>query len=196
MAFFTSDQIAAFSKGTVRVDFIVKMEFLSSTVYVWNGHYPLTIGGDTYEPMHGIGQIDNLGTLVNTESSKTTLTVSGLPAGQVDFLAKALEETPEANQQLCTISVLLFDADWQPIGSPIGVFWGFMQPPRVEMSPIDKIDGGTQQIQIDIENAFFNRARPPFGRLGDRDQQKRSDGDLYMQFVSSMMNKKLRYPDF
>lgn len=194
--FFTASQIAALSATTVRCDFLIKMEFVSQTVYVWNGNTVLTTGGNTYKPLYGLGRVDGLGYGGGTSSESVTMTVDGIPDADNLILAAALSATPEADQQLCTISLQLFDSEWQPEGSPVPVFRGFMQPPRVSRSPMNGADGATQSITLVAENIYFNRSRPPHGRNTDRDQQARSPGDTFFGFVQSILYKIINYPDF
>ena len=196
MAFFTAEQIEAFKGQSPRFDFLVKLEFVSDTAYLWNGHYELTTGGNTYLPLHGIGRIEGLGMTSGAQSQAVTLQISGLPDQSTNLLALALEQTPEANQQLATISLQLFDADWQPVGNPVPVFFGFMQPPKVERAAATKLEGAQQTITITAENALYNRSRPPQGRFSDRDQQTRYPGDKAFQFVSSLQFKTFTYPDY
>jgi len=196
MAFYSADQIEALAQNTVRVEFLVKMEFVSETVYLWNGHYDLLTGGNTYKPMHGIAVIDGLGTSSQSISEQITFTVSGIPDQDPDILSLALEATPEANQQFVTVYMQFFDNDWQPIGSPVLVWIGFLQPPRVTTTEMDGETGQTQTISLTAENAFFNRSKPPFGRNTDRDQQNRYPGDKFFQFVPSLLSKTFRYPDY
>lgn len=195
--FFTSDQITALSAGTVYCAFVVKFAFTSSTVYAWNGNYSLTIGANTYQPMYGMGAIDGLGYAADGSSESVTLTLTGLPdqAG-TDFLALALDGTDEVSQKVVTISLQLFDSEWQPSGSPLPLFYGFMQPPKVTRTPATQAEGGAQTIVVTAENVFFNRAKPPYGRNNDRDQQARSPGDKFFGFVASLVNKTVRYPDY
>jgi len=194
--FFTAEQIAVLSAGTVRCDFLVKFEFVSDTVYVWNGNTELTVDGNTYLPMRGYGQIDGLGYAGGTTSESVTLSLDGLPGKAIDLLAIALAETPEADQQMVTISLQLFSDDWQPTGVPIPVFRGFMQPLKISRGAMQGDDGATQSISITAENIFFNRSRPPHGRYTDRDQQARSPGDKFFGFVNSLLFKTIRYPDY
>jgi hypothetical protein len=195
--FFTPEQIELLSASTVRCDFLVKFEFASSTIYAWNGNTELTVGGNTYLPMHGYGQIDGLGQAgQGTTSEAVTLSLDGLPGMPLDFLAKALSETSEVDQQLITISLQLFGDDWQPVGSPIPIFRGFMQPPKVSRTPMNAFQGATQSIVLTAENIFFGRARPPHGRNTDRDQQARSPGDKFFGFVNNLLFKRIVYPDF
>lgn len=195
-AFFTEDQIELLSATTVRCDFVVRFDFVSGAVFAWNGHSPLSVGGNTYKPMHGLGQIEGLEFTTGEQSQAVTLSVNGLPDQSLDFLAAALAESPEVEQQLVTISLQLFGSDWQPVGTPIPVFYGYMQPLKISRAPMQGTDGARQGIQIVAENIFYNRALPPYGRNTDRDQQARSPGDKFFGFVASLVNKTIRYPDF
>lgn len=196
MDFFTPEQIAHLSASTVRLDLLFEMQFKSGTGRYWNGNTDLVAGGQTWKPLHGRGSIDGLGYGGQGASESVTMTLSGIPDGATDFLAAAIEETQDAEQQLVSIFVQLFDAEWQPVGSPIGLWWGFMQPPRVTRSAMSETEGAIQTVSITAENAFFNRSRPPHGRYTDRDQQRRSPGDKFFQFSPALLFKTFTYPDF
>lgn len=196
MAFFTPDQMAALSASTVRVDLLVKFEFRTSTQYLWNGTTDLETGGQTWKPMHGAGVIDGLSLPTGTTADAVTFQLNGLPDQATDLLGMALEDSRDVAQQLVTVYLQLFDADWQPVGAPIGIWWGFMQPPRITRTAMQDTEGAVQSISLTAENAFFNRSRPPYGRMTDRDQQKRSNGDKFFQFTPSLLFKSFTYPDF
>lgn len=194
--FFTEAQLELLSASTVRADFLVKFEFASSTMHAWNGNTELVIGADTYLPMYGYGQIDGLGMSGGSASEAISMSLDGLPGMPLDFLAKALADTPEVDQQMLTIYLQLFTDDWQPSGTPIPLFRGFAQPPKVSRSEMQGSEGATQSIALEAENIFYGRSRPPHGRNTDRDQQNRSPGDKFFGFVASILSKVLRYPDF
>lgn len=195
--FFTAEQIALLAAATVRADFLVKFEFVAKTEFAWNGNVSLLANdGNTYLPMFGLGQIDGLGLGGGTASESVTLSLDGLPGQALDWLTQALANTADVNQQMVTIALQLFGEDWQPVGMPIPVFRGFMQPPRVSRSTMSQDQGATQSISVTAENIFFGRARPPFGRNTDRDQQARYPGDKFFGFVNSLLFKTITYPDF
>ncbi|MHB2265042.1 hypothetical protein [Aliihoeflea sp. PC F10.4] len=196
MDFFTPDQVAHLSASTVRLDLLFEMQFKSGTGRYWNGNTDLMTGGQTWRPLHGRGSIDGLGYAGTGASESVTLTLSGVPDAATELLAAAIGETQDADQQLVSIFVQLFDADWQPAGSPIGLWWGFMQPPRVTRSAMSETEGAIQTISVTAENAFFNRSRPPHGRYTDRDQQRRSPGDPFFSFIGSLLFKTFNWPDF
>ncbi|WP_246765272.1 hypothetical protein [Aminobacter sp. SR38] len=196
MDFFTPDQIALLSASTVRCDFLVKFEFASSTMRAWNGNTELVVDGDTYLPMFGFGQIDGLGMSGGTVSEAVTLSLSGLPGQALDLLSVALDDTPEVDQQMLTIFLQLFTEEWQPAGTPIPIFRGFMQPPSVSRSAMQGTEGATQSISLTAENIYYGRSRPAYGRNTDRDQQARSPGDKFFGFVASLISKTITYPDY
>jgi hypothetical protein len=195
-AFFTPDQIAALSTSTVRVDLLVKMEFRTSTQYLWNGSTDLVTGGQTWKPMHGAAVIDGLSAPTGTASEAVTFRLNGLPDQATNLLNLALHDKLDVAQRPVTVFLQLFDADWQPVGAPIGIWWGFMQPPRVDRMAMQGTEGAIQSISLQAENAFFNRSRPPYGRYTDRDQQARSAEDKFFQFTPSLLFKSFTYPDF
>lgn len=194
--FFTSDQLALLSASTVRCDLPCKFDFTSGAKHAWNGYTELTVDGNIYLPMKGYGRIEGLGLAGGTLSEAVTLSLDGLPNQPLDFLGSALAETSEVDQRMLTISLQLFDEDWQAIGVPIPLFLGFMQPPAVTRTPMQGTEGGTQGITLSAENIFYGRARPPYGRNTDRDQQARSPGDMFFGFVASLVSKILKYPDY
>ncbi|MGX9144974.1 hypothetical protein [Mesorhizobium sp. 128a] len=195
--FFTADQLDLLAASTVRVSLLVRFDFASGVERAWNGYTELTtLDGNTWLPMRGIGQIEGLGLSGSGASDSVTISVDGLSDQALPFLAKALENTPSVDQQLATIYLQLFGEDWAPVGYPIAIFHGFMQPPKISRTEMSGLDGAVQSIAITAENAFFNRSRPKWGRYTDRDQQARSPGDKFFGFVSSILIKTITYPDY
>ncbi len=196
MAFFTDTQLAQLSASTVRIDLLIQMEFVTDTIRVWNGNTPLVANGETWMPMHGRGTIDGIGYAPGTASESVTLGLSGIPDSATNLLAEALEQTPLADQQMVKIFVQLFDDDWQNVGNPIPIWWGYAQKPEITRSPMQGIEGSTQTLTLTAENAFFNRSRPPYGRLTDRDQQRRHPGDAFCQHMPRLFQATFTYPDY
>lgn len=193
--FFTPDQLEILAASRVNCDMLVAFEFASGTEYAWNGNTPLTVDGNTYKPMRGYGLMEGIGLAGSTLSETVTMRLDGLPGQALDILAIALAETPEVDQRMVTAGLQLFDEDWQTVGIPIPVFRGFMQPPSVTRAAMQEDQGSVQSIAMEAKNIFFGRARPPYGRNTDRDQQARSPGDKIFRFVASLVNKRIPYPD-
>jgi hypothetical protein len=196
MPFFSEAEITQLSASQVKCDLLIKMEWKNSTSYLWNGEYPIVVAGNTYLPLHGLATIDGLAHTGGTDSAQVTFSLTGIPENEPNFLKLVLENTPEANQQLVTVYLQLFDDEWQPFGNPIAMWWGFMQPPRISKTTTEGDSGAVQTITISAENVFYNRSRAPRGRYTDRDQQNRFAGDKFFQFVPSLLNASFTYPDY
>lgn len=196
MTFFTPSEIATFESGNVRCAFLVKMDFASETVGVWNGNTKLTVNGVDYIPMYGAGTIDGLSFTNSTTSDQVTIGVSGANA---DILGLAMAESGEVQDRLVTIFLQLFDDNWQPIAAAPAIFFGYMQPPEGNQDEV-VLDVGanspTHTITIAAENIYFNRSRAPGGRYSDRDQQYRHPGDKVFDFMPGLVFKTFNYPDF
>lgn len=196
-SFFTTEQAAALAGQTVRMAWLAEFQFVSATKRIWSGDTLLAIGGNNWDPTRGHVQIEGLGFSGDASSQKITLSVSavgdGLPA---DFLAQALAESDEADQRPLIVYMVLFDEEWQVSGGliPIGAYT--MQPVAVSRAAMEGVEGTVQKISIEAENAFYNRARPPFGRYTDRDQNKRTSGDKFFEFTPSLTSASFTYPDF
>lgn len=197
MAFFTAPQLAILAATRVHVDFLAEFQFQSETVRLWrNGTTELVSGGHAWKPAYGTATIDGLGMSGGAISEVVTFTLKGIPDQVPDILGLALSESLEVAQRLVIVYMQMFDEDWQAVGSPIGIFWGFMQPPQVTRTPPQGDEGSTQSITVTAETAFFNRSKPPFGRYTDRDQQQRAPGDKFFQFTPSLLFKDFVWPDY
>jgi hypothetical protein len=196
MTFFTADEIARFRSGSVRVAFLVKMDFTSQVIGVWNGTTTLTVGDVDYLPMYGAGTIDGLSFTNSTASEAVTVSVSGANS---EVLGLALSEAGEVQDRLMTIYLQLFDDDWQPIAAAPVIFFGYMQPPEGSQDEVTQdLNAGspTHTITVAAENIYFNRSRAPGGRYSDRDQQYRHPGDKVFDFMPGLVFKTFFYPDF
>tara|TARA_R110000868_G_scaffold96457_3_gene265433 strand:+ start:99 stop:689 length:591 start_codon:yes stop_codon:yes gene_type:complete len=196
MSFFSTDEIALLQATVVRSDMLVKLDFVSGPMYMWNGSTELSAGGQTWLPMNGYGTISDIQFTNGSESERFTLSLDGVPDSQIEVISKALSATDEVDGQVATIYMQFFGEDWQPIGSPLSVKWGYMRKPRVSRSRIEGVDDSVQRVAIGCENIFYNRSLPSAGRYTDRDQQARYTGDLILQFQPGLLNKTFTYPDY
>jgi hypothetical protein len=195
MSFYSAEEIALLQATVVRADLLVKMDFVSGAKYMWNGTTELSAGGQTWLPMNGYGQVADIKFTPGTESERFTLSLDGVPDSEIEVLSAALA-TDEVEGQVATVYQQFFDEDWQPIGSPLGIKWGYMRKPRVTRSRIEGVSGSVQRVAIGCENIFYNRSLPSAGRYTDRDQQARYSGDLMLQFQPTLLNKTFTYPDY
>lgn len=203
MAFFTEDQIAELSASVVRAPLLLKLDFVSGAKYLWNGNTKIVAGGETYEPLYGLGQISGISFSRQPVSKRFTLSMEAVaaatadtPGSETNVLAIALSETDEVYGRVATVSMLFLDEDWQPVGNPVPLAFGLMRKPRVTRTRIDGGTGPIQRVSVGAENIFYNRALPAAGRFTDRDQQARFSGDLICQFQPLLRAKNFTYPDY
>lgn len=196
MGFFTAEEAAALAATTVRVGLLADFEFTGQPVYVWNGFGAREFGGKTYLGAGDLGSIDGLEEARNPTSQQVTFTLSGVPDSPADLLAKAIAETDIVQGNLAIVSLQLFDADWQTVSSPIPIYTGIMQPPRVSREAATSERGARRVLTLPTENLFFGRARPPAGRYTDREQQQRYPGDKFCEYTAQLVNKVIKWPDY
>lgn len=199
MSFFSQSQIEQLKASKeIRCAFLTELNFKTQTVRLWNGNTPKTMGGNEWLGMRGAGEIDGLNFNGTAASEKFTLRIPGIQDDSGDVLKIALSETEVADQQIARVFLQFFDSDWETVGNPLGVAWGFMQKPKVQRTRMEGVSGSVQTISIEAENIFFNRAKPPAGRYTDRDQQTRFNNDLICQFTPELASpgKLITYPAF
>jgi hypothetical protein len=201
LAFFTPDEAAALARGTVRVGTLVDFEFGGvppdgGPVYLWNGFGTRVFAGKTYWGAGDLGAIDGLEEARNPVSHQVTFSLSGVPDSPADLLAKALEATDIVQGRLAIVSLQLFDGAWQPSFGPIPIYFGIMQPPRVELQPATETQGAQRTLSLPTENLFFGRGRPAAGRYTDREQQMRFPGDRFLEYTAMLVNQTLNWPDY
>lgn len=192
MSFFTAEQAAALASTTPRVAWLAELFFKSATIRLWAGDTMLDTGGRAWKPTFGQVTPEGIGWDGQATSRQITLSVSGVATS---LLALALAETNEADQQFAMLHLQFFDADWQTVGAPAPLFYGVMQPPTVERSETGEA-GAVQTITLPIENLFYNRARPPYGRYSDRDQNHRTVNDRFFEFTPTLKFKTIVWPDY
>jgi hypothetical protein len=193
MDFFTPDQLLAFQQKTVRAATLCEMFFEPTAKRVWNGDTQLVAGGLAWEPLRGAGFVDGIPGLGQGTADSVTLKLSGVDES---LLGLALSESDAVQQRLMVLYLQLLSDEWQPIGAPLAVFYGYMQPPRVDRSIATGDQGSEQLISVECLNAFYNRSRPPYGRYNDSDQQRRYPGDKFFSFVAGLASKTIPYPDY
>lgn len=196
MGFFSAEEVERLAAKEIRMAPLVKMEFEGDTAYCWNGYTPITTGENEYLPMYGAAAISGLGFSAGTASENVTVSLSGLPDDALPFLSQALSATNSISQRMLTVYIQFFDINWQPEGPPIGIFYGFMQPPTITRTAATETEGASQSISITAENALFFRSKPKNGRYTDQDQKRRSPTDRGFEFVKSLTFKNFTYPDF
>jgi len=197
MGFFP-DTIAA-SLGGARVDaaFLAMFDFTSGPMRLWRGGGLLrTRDGNQWQGLGALGNVTGIEQAVNGEAPEAVFTLSGVDN---EVVKKARDEfKEEVLGRRATVYLQFFgepdqaDPDNQrPLDLPYPLWTGRMLTPTFSFG-----DDGERSIAISAESLFSLRSRPKFGMYTDRDQQRRFPGDRGFEFVASLVNKVVTWPDY
>jgi len=178
----------------VRMAYLVLFDFDGEPMRVWSGVGKLiTSGGVEWYGLGNIGSISGLEQAVNGEAPETTFVMSGVDPTIVrltrdEFETKAKNRLVQVMVQFCNDdndkALELFDA-------PYPIWAGRMQIPRFEME-----GPSARKITVSAESLFSLRSRPSSSMYTDVDQRNRYPGDLGFEFVPTLINKTVTWPDF
>jgi hypothetical protein len=192
MPFIDATTAARLQESGVRAALLIELQFQSGTARLFNGHGRVAVDGQTWDGYGEFGSLTGLGQSRGTESSKVTLAMSGV---SLDVIQKAKNGVDDVQGRRAFIWKRLFDADWQPVGSRIAIYWGIMQRINIRSeAPQDEAMGRTRVAELEIENPFAARSRPAARRFTDADQQSRWPGDKFFRFVPLQDGQTVKWP--
>jgi hypothetical protein len=175
----------------LQVAHLVQMDFLSTPVYLWNGHHDLTVGGHTWSGLRKLGGIEGLEESSDLTATQMKFTLSGVDANVLALAIGGARE--EYVGRIVTVWLQFFDADWQPVGDPIARSAGIMDGINISRSR-DSDEQSVRTLTLTAENIFFGRGVPPAGNYTDRDQKFRHSGDRGLEFVNEVQNTVVQIP--
>lgn len=170
---------------------LVLFDFLGEPVRLWTGNGVLeNVGGADWKGIGGLGAMSGLEQAVNGEAPDASFILSGIDA-QIMRLARD-EFEAKAKDRKVTVYLQFFGADDdQPLDAPYPIWAGRMHAPLFKISA-----DGAREITLTAESLFTLRSRPNFAMNTDRDQDRRFAGDRGFEFVATLVNKVVTWPDF
>lgn len=169
---------------------LILFDFVDEPVRLWTGNGRLKAGGQTWDGIGRLGAISGLEQAINGEAPEASFILSGIDA-QIMRLARA-EFGAKAKNRKVTAYVQFFRQDDDvPLDQPFPIWSGRMHAPLFNIAA-----DGAREVTVTAESLFTLRSRPNFAMYTDRDQQKRFDGDKGFQFVATLRNKIVTWPDF
>jgi len=176
---------------------LVKFDFASETVRLWTGPGPLeTNDGALWLGTGELGGMSGIEQAVNGQAPEGTFTLSAVDA---DIMRLARDEfAEEVRGRIARVYIQFFGVDdpddpdnQRPLDNPYPVWAGRMLTPTFAFDA-----GGERSVTISAESLFSLRSRPRHAMYTDRDQQHRFPGDRGFEFVGSLVNKVLTWPDW
>ncbi len=182
-----SPQLAALlASREVRVATLVLFDFASGPMRVWAGFGALETGGHIWSGLGELGSISDIEIPFNGSAPTVTFTLSGVAPA---VMTRALAERAEVFDRTVQVFFQHFDANWSPVDAPLCIYTGRMDMLRAKAS-----DEHTRVVEVTAEWEFTARATPAFGFLSDADQRARAPGDRGAEFVGSMADKTVTFP--
>ena len=159
---------------------LIKFEFDSGSLRLWNGIRPLTFNAEVYT---GSGNLLNISGVQETQVLKAagvTFTLSGIDASAISI---ALTEDYQGRP--VTLWFGAMDADENIIDAPFQQFQGYLDVMTMED------DGETATISVTAENELLDLERPRVRRYTDKDQEMDYRGDRFFEFVEGLQEKEI-----
>ena len=184
-----TELISLMQAESVRSAWLLFLDFKDDPTRVWEGVGTLkTNDANTWSGIGELGSISGLEQTLNGSAPVARLALSGVDPDLVTVTKNAADQIKGRD---VTVYGQFFDDDAKPLGSPFSLWSGVMDQLTYSMS-----GEGPRTISVTAEGLFTRRGRPAFGLLTDRDQKARFAGDRGLEFVGSLANKTVTWPDF
>lgn len=185
--------------GRVTFSWLVKFDFTSETIRLWTNGYGLlkTADGAKWEGTGRLGAVSGIEQAINGEAPQATFTLSGIDA-EIMRLARD-EFVAEVKGRLVYVLIQFFGVDdpedpdnQRPLDSPFSLWCGRCLTPTFTLDSVT----GERSVSIAAESIFTLRSRPNYALYTDADQRRRFPGDRGFEFVGSLVNKVVTWPDY
>ena len=207
MSLFPDTIAAGLAKKKVQLAYLVRFDFTSETVRLWQGNGRLkTNDGSRWLAIGQLGSMSGIEQAVNGEAPEMsfTLTIRDDPEDEdpagISILRLARDEfEAEVKGRLVYVLAQFFGVDdpadpdnQRPLDNPFPIACGRCLTPSFNL---DK-RSGERSVTIKAESLFSLRSRPNFATYTDADQQKRFPGDKGFQFMGNLVSKVVAWPDW
>lgn len=197
MSLFPETIAHALAGGRVDFAWLVRFDFTSQTMRLWNGNGVLTATDNSkWQGLGNLGAVSGIEQAVNGEAPQGTFTLSGIDN---DIVRLARDEfVAEVRGRKVFVLIQFFGVDdpedpdnQRPLDSPYALWSGRCLIPTFTFD-----QGGERSITIAAESLFSLRSRPNYAMYTDADQRRRFPGDRGFEFVASLVNKTVTWPDY
>lgn len=155
-------------------------DFPSGAVRCWSGYGNLVWDGNTYTGVGNFGGVSKIDESSDQSAKGIVFTLCGIPSA---LIATALGEAYQG--RVCSLWLATLDSSFAPVADPYLFFSGRMDVMEIEDS------GDTATIRLTGENRLIDLNRPRSRRYTHEDQQIEYPGDLGLEYVPGLQDKKL-----
>lgn len=195
MGFFPQTVAAKLAGREVAAALLCFMDFRDTPRRWWMGFGDLNAGGQIWQGIGSMIQIDGLEQAMGTNAPRSTFTLSGVDA---EIVRLARQASARVKDRPCQVYIQFFEIapggdkmPWAPLDAPYAIWSGIMD----QMSY--GAEGPTQRrVTLTAESIWTGRRRPAYGFWTDRDQNARFPGDRGLEQVVNLVQKTIRWPVF
>lgn len=188
--------------GKVQPATLVSMHFASETWRLWGGYDLLqTKDGSEWKALGHLGSISGIEQAMDGRAPEATMTLSGVTP-EIIKLARD-DFATEARNRLVRVWLQFFGVDDEAdpdnqrcLDDPYPIWAGRMLRPGFTFDRGGEAEGDEATVSVTLESIFTARSRPNFALYTDSDQQARFPGDRGFEYVGSLVNKVLTWPDY
>lgn len=189
MSFFGATRAALAAGQHVVCPRFVEFEFASGTERVWEGTGLIFADGATWKGAGEIGSIGDAVFGVGDQAGNITYRLSGV-APAVAAAAQAEFATEVRGRDVTLYGRFLNATTLQPLDTRFTLRQDIMDSISYSAS-----GPGLRSITLTAETIWTNRNAAAFAYYTDRDQQARFPGDVGLEFMPQMKNKRVVWPD-
>lgn len=175
----TSAMQTEVGKAEVAPILLFEGEFISGTVRAWSGYGNLTWAGVSWSGTGTLLGISNVSETNETAAQGITVTLNGVPSELISLTLAEIKQGASGK-----VYFGLLDGQ-QVINDPILLFSGKLDIPSISD------EGEFAEITITYESRLIDLERPRINRYTPEDQKRLFPGDLGLDYVPSIQDKKV-----
>jgi hypothetical protein len=189
MGYFSETVATALSGRTVQATMLVYFDFVDEPMGLWPGFGALkTNDGREWSGLGELGNIEGLEQALGTAAPVVTFTLTGIDPS---IMAKAKAASATVKGRDVTVYLQTFDADSAPLDEPYALWSGIL-----DVMSYKAVGAASRTVSVTAETLWTGRRKPPFAYYTDTDQQARFPDDRGLEQVSSLVSKRIVWPNF
>lgn len=178
----TGDMQSEVQAPVLRPVLLVKLDYRTAPVFLWNGFGPLDWNGDQYTGAGTLLSLNSIEEATDGHAAAASISLSGIGSNDV-----AIAYSDEYQGRTAQIWIGAMDEDNALIDDPFLVLSGIMD------SLSDSDDGQEVVYTLVVQSALLDQRRVRAWRLTDELHKQLFPNDKGMEFVSSLPEKRIRF---
>lgn len=177
----TAGALAQIAATELQPILLFRAEFQSGTIYIWNGIGNLSWNSQTWIGVGTFMSFSDIEESTEVKAVGASITLSGIPS---DLVSTALSDVRQNKPGKLYLGFL---SSGSIVSDPYLIFAG-----RLDVVHLDESSEGST-ISLQYESRLIDLSRPRVFRYTPEDQEREFAGDLGMEFVPALQDKKVTW---